>query len=67
MADKVHPSFDSKPDGHHYVPGRAQGNADYFAKPIPPVRDAATGHPIGANGKIDWGAVIKEVNQKNGS
>jgi hypothetical protein len=48
------------------VPGRARGNAEYFSKPLPPVRDAATGHPIGADGKIDWAAVIREVNQRDG-
>jgi hypothetical protein len=60
-----HPSFDSDKEGHHYVPGRARGNADYFAKEIPPVRDAATGHPIGSDGRIDWAAVIREVNERD--
>jgi len=26
-----------------------------FDNPIPPVRDAYTGHPIGSDGDIDWG------------
>ena len=59
---KKHPSFNTDAEGHHYVPGRAKGNASYFERPIPPVRDAATGHPIGKDGKIDWRAVIRKVN-----
>lgn len=57
-----HPSFDTDREGHHYVPGRSQGNASYFQKPIPPVRDAETGHPIGPDGKIDWKRVCDEAN-----
>jgi hypothetical protein len=67
MSDqKKHPSFDTDQEGHHYVPGRSKGNADYFSKPIPPVRDAETGHPIGSNGKTDWERVIREVNERDG-
>jgi len=55
-----------KKDGYHKNPtSTTQGNADYFKKPAPPVRDVATGHPIGSNGKIDWGRVIRESNQKH--
>ena len=32
---------------------------------FPPVRDAATGHPIGADGKIDWAEVIRQVNERD--
>ena len=41
-----------------------RGNTNYFSKPIPPVRDGATGHPIGKGGKIDWARVIQEANEK---
>lgn len=55
-------------DGWHKVSGsHQQGNAGYFGKPIPPVRDGATGHPIGSNGKIDWARVIQESNEKAGT
>lgn len=66
MAEKkIHPSFVSDDEGHHYVPGQARGNADYFARPAPPVRDAATGHPLKADGSgIDWAAVIALVNAR---
>ena len=30
-----------------------------------PVRDNATGHPIGADGKTDWARVIREANEKD--
>jgi len=43
-----------------------KGNASYFSKAPPPVRDAATGYPIGTDGKIDWAAVIREVNKRDG-
>jgi hypothetical protein len=33
-------------------------------KPIPPVRDSATGHPIGTDGKVDWARVIREANER---
>lgn len=56
-----------KSDGWHKSSTSTQkGSADYFSKPIPPVRDGATGHPIGTNGKIDWAAVIRESNAKHG-
>ncbi len=61
-----HPSSKTDHEGHHYVPGQARGNASYFERPIPPVRDASTGHPIGSDGRIDWAAVIREVNQRDG-
>jgi len=53
-------------DGWHRT-GNAKGNASYFERPAPPVRDAATGYPIGSDGKIDWAAVIREVNQRDGN
>lgn len=50
-------------DGWHKKDtSEVKGNASYFERPIPPVRDAATGHPIGSDGKIDWAAVIRKVN-----
>ena len=30
-----------------------------------PVRDGATGHPIGADGKTDWARAIQEANEKD--
>jgi len=42
-----------------------RGNADYFSRPTPPVRDGQTGHPIGKDGNVDWGRVIRDAN--NGS
>jgi hypothetical protein len=56
-----------KKDGWHKVPkSTTRGNADYFRKPAPPVRDGATGHPIGKNGNVDWKRVIRESNKQHG-
>lgn len=53
-----------KDDGWHKKPdSTAKGNADYFKRPAPPVRDGATGHPI-KNGEIDWKRVIEEANKQ---
>lgn len=41
-----------------------RGSADYFSRPAPPVRDAATGHPIGSDGQIDWKRVCDEANKR---
>jgi hypothetical protein len=30
-----------------------------------PVRDNATGHPVGPDGKTDWARVIRESNQSD--
>jgi hypothetical protein len=49
---------------HKKTNSTTRGNADYFKRPIPPVRDGATGHPIGKNGKVDWKRVIREANNK---
>ena len=43
-----------------------KGNADYFERPAPPVLDGETGHPIGADGNVDWARVIQESNEKHG-
>ncbi len=54
-----------KDDGWHKVESsQTQGNADYFSRPAPPVRDAETGHPIAPDGKIDWARVLREINEK---
>jgi hypothetical protein len=37
-----------------------------FNQPIPPVRDAETGHPIGPGGDIDWARVIRDANERQG-
>lgn len=55
-----------KDDGWHKQDGsQSKGNADYFSKPIPPVRDGSTGHPIGKDGQVDWARVIREVNERD--
>jgi len=64
---KPHPSFDTDAEGHHYVPGRASGNADYFSRPIPPVRDSSNlpVTPSGPRtGKTDWDKVAEEIKKK---
>lgn len=56
-----------RPDGwHKRKVSHVKGNAHFFSKPIPPVRDAATGHPIGRGGVIDWLRVILESNKRHG-
>ena len=56
-------NWEQRPDGWHKKPNSTtRGNADYFRKPTPPVRDGATGHPIGKDGKVDWARVIRESN-----
>jgi hypothetical protein len=53
-------------DGYHKSDtSHQQGNADYFNHPIPPVRDGETGHPIGSDGNVDWGRVIRDVNERD--
>lgn len=47
-----------------WVPGTGYRGWSPFDKPIPPMRDAETGHPM-KNGEIDWARVIEEAN-KNG-
>lgn len=65
MSNK-NPNWVERDDGWHKLDNSlVKGNADYFARPIPPVRDAATGYPIGPDGKIDWAAVIRESNEKH--
>ena len=52
---------------NNWKPGSGRRGWSPFTKPIPPVRDGATGHPI-KDGKTDWGRVIRESNEKhNGS
>ena len=59
------PNYTETAEGYHKKDNStARGNADYYSKPIPPVRDGATGHPIGKGGKIDWARVIREANEK---
>src|SRR5215212_1988799 len=56
-----------KPDGWHKTSqSTTKGNASYFERPAPPVRDAATGWPI-VNGKPSAAAAIQESNKKHGS
>jgi hypothetical protein len=58
------PNYVERDDGYYKTDqSTTKGNADYFAKPIPPVRDGATGHPIGPDGKVDWARVIREANE----
>jgi hypothetical protein len=54
-----------KDDGWHKVDdSQTNGSADYFSRPIPPVRDGETGHPLGPDGRIDWAQVIQDANNK---
>jgi hypothetical protein len=53
-----------KEDGWHKVEeSKMKGNAHYFSRPIPPVRDTS-GRPL-KDGKIDTARWIKEVNEKS--
>lgn len=47
-----------------WQPGSGRKGWSPFDKPIPPVRDTETGHPLGSDGKIDWKRVIDEANKK---
>jgi hypothetical protein len=59
--------WEEREDGFHKTgSGRNQLTNNVFSKPAPPVRDAATGHPIGKNGEIDWARVIREANERDG-
>lgn len=59
--------WEEREDGWHKTgSGTNQLTNNVFNKPIPPVRDAATGHPIGRDGQIDWARVIQEVNERDG-
>lgn len=62
--DKNSNWYEDKDGWHKKDNSQSKGNADYFKRPIPPVRDAATGHPIGKDGKIDWKRVIDEANKR---
>ncbi len=46
---------------NNWKPGGGRKGWSPFTKPIPPVRDGLTGHPL-RNGKVDWEHVIQEVN-----
>ena len=62
---KPPPNYEEREDGYHKIgPSPTGGNASYFERPAPPVRDAETGHPIGEGGKIDWARVIREANER---
>ncbi len=52
---------------NNWKPGSGRKGWSPFDNPIPPVRDAETGHPIGGDGKINWSQVIQESNEKHGS
>jgi hypothetical protein len=66
MSGKNSNWVEGKDGWHKNDTSTSKGSADYFSKPIPPVRDAATGHPIGKDGNIDWARVVQESNEKNG-
>lgn len=60
-----HPNYEEREDGYYKKSNsQVRGGADYFSRPIPPVRDAETGHPIGPDGKTDWARVIREANER---
>lgn len=48
-----------------WKPGSGRKGWSPFTKPIPPVTDYETGHPIGSDGKIDWAAVIRKSNEEH--
>lgn len=52
---------------NNWKPGSGRKGWSPFSKPIPPVRDGETGHPIGRNGETDWARVIEESNKQHGS
>lgn len=50
-----------KKDGYHKKDTSTQkGSADYFAKPIPPVRDQGLPLKPNGGGKVDWKQVERE-------
>ena len=56
-------NYVERDDGYHKSDqSTTKGNADYFARPIPPVRDTA-GRPLvpGSGGKIDVALWMREV------
>jgi hypothetical protein len=60
---KKNSNYEERDDGYHKNDQSAtKGNADYFAKPLPPVRDTA-GRPLVPNsgGKVDMARWIREV------
>jgi hypothetical protein len=60
------PNYTERDDGYYKNENSSsRGNADYFSRPAPPVRDGATGHPIGTDGEIDWARVIREANERD--
>ena len=56
--------YEDKDGWHKKSDSQTKGNADYFNRPRPPVRDGQTGHPIGKDGQIDWKRVIDEANKR---
>ena len=49
---------------NNWKPGSGRKGWSPFNKPLPPVRDAATGHPIGKDGNIDWKRVCDDANKR---
>ena len=65
--ENKNPNYREDSDGYHKSNKSVQkGNADYFSRPIPPVRDSA-GRPLIPNsgGKIDTAKWVREVNEKD--
>jgi hypothetical protein len=62
--DKKSNWYEDKDGWHKNSDSQQKGNADYFSRPTPPVRDGATGHPIGKDGDVDWARVIREANER---
>lgn len=64
MQKGPHPSFEEDEEGYHYIPGQSTGNANYFENlddkcaSVPPTKD---------DGSIDWGEVIRNINERDGN
>lgn len=65
MSDKTNNGWVEREDGWHKE-GAGKGNADYFNREIPPVRDDR-GLPLkgDGSGKVDWVKWDKELNGGN--
>ena len=64
MSDKNNSNWVERSDGWHRDPNsHQQGNAGYYDRPIPPVRDESR-HPIKSGGGTDWNQVEREIRER---